>query len=44
MVKTMLTQLQAHASLENNCLSDFLIQGVKPKNYVPVMKRKLCGM
>ncbi|XP_044254066.1 tRNA pseudouridine(38/39) synthase [Tribolium madens] len=41
MMKSMLLDLEKETG-EMHCSSDFLIQGVKCKNYIPVMKRQLC--
>ncbi|EFA02961.2 tRNA pseudouridine(38/39) synthase isoform X2 [Tribolium castaneum] len=42
MMKSMLVDLEKEASELDHDSIDFLIQGVKRKNYVPVMKRQLC--
>ncbi|CAH0560811.1 unnamed protein product [Brassicogethes aeneus] len=51
MIKTMILSLEDNLktisekndkTLEKNCLSEYLIQGVKMKNYIPLMKRQKC--
>lgn len=49
MIKMMLDDLNERASKKLNiepsyCFSDYFIQGVKNKNYIPLLQRKKCGM
>lgn len=44
MIRIMIEDLRNELKTSNEkCLSENLIQGIKSKNYIPVMKRKTCG-
>jgi hypothetical protein len=42
MIKSMIQDVDKKSDENRYCPSNFLIQGVKSRNYVPVMKRQLC--
>lgn len=44
MIKYMLDDLSKITNNLDESLSSFLLNGVKPKCYVPLMQRKRCGM
>lgn len=44
MMRLMISDLCKEMKTPNlKCISDSLIQGIRSKNYIPVMKRKKCG-
>jgi tRNA pseudouridine38/39 synthase len=42
MIRSMIQDVDKKSDENSYCPSNFLIQGVKSRNYVPVMKRQLC--